>query len=187
MGSGDGGCPDCKELEAHSSELTARVDELEALVRKLAAKFKTSSRNSSKPASSDSPWSKAARQRKGSGKRKPGGQPGHSKAERELRSPEEVDCVIDARPEECRGCAGELHGSDSAPLRHQVAEIPPVKLLVTETRLHALVCKGCGVTTWAKLPPGTPKGTFGPPARSHRSSADWIPPALPTLCPRTAQ
>jgi transposase len=43
-----------------------------------------------------------------------------------------------------------------------VAEIPPVKIEVTEYRLHTLACQTCGTETRAKLPEGVPQGGFGP-------------------------
>jgi len=110
------------------------LSELEAVVKKLSAKSRTSSRNSSQPPSSDPPWSKKKRERKAEGKRKRGGQPGHKKAERELRPPEEVDCVEDVVPGLCGCCDRKLHGSSDKLRRHQVTELPPVRLQVTEYR-----------------------------------------------------
>jgi transposase len=43
-----------------------------------------------------------------------------------------------------------------------VTEIPPVKPVVTEYQLHALVCPACGEATRAALPLGVPTGGFGP-------------------------
>jgi transposase len=71
------------ELEAQLAAALERIAALEELVRK-------SSKNSSKPPSSDGPGKKPVRRPKPSGK-KPGGQPGHEGWKRELVPAEEVD------------------------------------------------------------------------------------------------
>ncbi len=74
--------------------MTARVRELEE-------KLRTSSRNSSKPPSSDPPGvkKKKAKQRTGKLKlkRKRGGQKGHEGKARKLLPPDEVDMLIAGR------------------------------------------------------------------------------------------
>jgi transposase len=139
------------QLEALVAQLMARVEELE---EKLAA----SSRNSSKPPSSDPP--SVDRKPKTSTGRKRGAQPGHKKHEREFFPPEKVSKVVDCKPSRCDRCHGGLRGHDEHPLRHQVAELPKVEPEVTEFRLHELTCD-CGHRTRAKLPAGTPTGAFG--------------------------
>jgi transposase len=59
-----------------------------------------------------------------------------------------------------------LHGDDPEPIRHQVAEVPPVQPTVDEYRLHRLTCPRCRTSTCATLPPGVPKGAFGPRLRA---------------------
>jgi transposase len=66
------------------------------------------------------------------------------------------------RPERCHHCQHPLQGEDAQPQRHQVTEILPIKPVVTEYQLHALVCPVCGEATRAELPPGVPTGGFGP-------------------------
>ena len=53
-------------------------------------------------------------------------------------------------------------GQDTAPLRHQVWELPEIKPHVTEYQRHRLACPRCGGTTCAALPPGVPAGQSGP-------------------------
>jgi len=48
------------------------------------------------------------------------------------------------------------------PARHQVAELPPTAVILTEHRLQRLRCPDCGATTRAELPAGVPPGAFGP-------------------------
>jgi transposase len=51
-------------------------------------------------------------------------------------------------------------------VRHQVAEIPPVRPDVDEYRLHRLACSCCGTVTRAALPAGVPTSPFGPRLRA---------------------
>ena len=46
--------------------------------------------------------------------------------------------------------------------RHQVAELPPISVLVTEHRTHQLRCPGCRSRTSARLPNGIGACAFGP-------------------------
>jgi transposase len=62
----------------------------------------------------------------------------------------------------CRRCGGGLAGSDPAPRRHQVWDIPEFKPLVTEYQLHRLTCPGCSTRTCGALPPGVPPSQAGP-------------------------
>src|SRR5450756_1531419 len=48
------------------------------------------------------------------------------------------------------------------PARHQVAELPPTAVILSEHRLQRLRCPDCGATTRAELPPEVPPGAFGP-------------------------
>src|SRR4051794_15709349 len=70
------------------------------------------------------------------------------------------------KPPKCRCCGDELLGDDPEPRRHQVAEVPPVKPVVDEYRLHRLTCPRCRTSTRAALPPGVPAGAFGPRLRA---------------------
>lgn len=158
------------ELERENAHLRARVAEvekLEKLVAELTAKvaelterINRNSRNSSKPPSSDPPWSEARAKRRGKLKR--GGQPGHAKHTRPVVPPKDVSESFDVKPERCHRCGAALTGDDPAPLLHQVTELPEVKPLVTEYRLHKLRCSRCGAATRASLPSGVPRVAFGP-------------------------
>ena len=59
-----------------------------------------------------------------------------------------------------------MQGDDPEPIRHQVAELPPVEPTVDEYRLHRLTCPHCRTTTCAALPAGIPAGAFGPRLRA---------------------
>ena len=144
------------ELEAKLAWALERIAMLESTI----AQLTQNSTNSSKPPSSDPPG--IPRQAKSPSGRKPGGQPGHKRSMRELVPVDQVDDLKEVLPSVCRRCGGHLRGRDPDPLRHQVTEIPVIKPSVTEYQLHALACADCGAVTRAELPPGVPRGAFGP-------------------------
>ena len=147
------------QLEAENAALKTRIAELEARLEKLEELVRSSSRNSSKPPSSDPPT--VARDRKPPTGRKPGGQPGHKRHERTMFPPDKVRSVTDCKPSRCGHCDARLRGADPHPQRHQVAELPKIEPWVDEYRLHLLTCAQCGNATRGELPPGTPRGAFG--------------------------
>ena len=141
-------------------KLMARVTELE---RRLGA----DSSNSSRPPSSDSPYTKkvaktrSSRQRSG---RKPGKQPGDPGVSRSLT--DHPDKTIRIDPDTCTGCNSSLAGSTPRTVeRRQVVDLPPVPApVITEYCLGASTCRCCGVETtaeWTDLTdiPDTPAHT----------------------------
>ena len=150
------------EAQAIIRLLLAKIAELEARVEELQrqAKGKTP-QNSSLPPSTQHPHARPQPPRRKS-KKKRGGPPGHKKHERALIPTEQCDGVQPLRPSACRRCGAKLSGSDSQPLRHQVWELPEIKPIVTEFQRHRLVCRCCGESTCAELPPGVPRGQSGP-------------------------
>ncbi|MFZ0717847.1 IS66 family transposase [Mycobacterium sp.] len=149
------------ELRRQLAERDAIIADLRADLAELKEKLGKSSKNSSKPPSSDRPGAKARPKKRSSG-RKPGGQPGHKRHHRELVLVEEVDTVVACIPKKCEDCAGVLRGQDPEPHRHQVFDLPPVRPVVTEYQQHALDCGQCGHRTVGGLPAGVPSRTFGP-------------------------
>jgi len=154
-------------LEGQVQTLTSMVDTLQEQVRTLEERLNQTSRNSSRPPSSDPPQHQ--RPRRPLGKRRRGGQPGHPGHTRPLVPVEDVDEVVVLKPEQCRGCHAPLSGDDPMPFRHQVLEIPPIKPVITEYQWHQLVCPECGETTRAPWPAGVPSDTYGP--RVHATVA----------------
>ena len=152
------------DLQALILGLVEQNASLQQRVADLETRLNLNSTNSSRPPSSDPPSVKRAPPRKPSGKKR-GGQPGHTRHQRALVRPEQVQAVVDHVPESCRKCGGTLGGHDPEPLRHQVAEIPPFRPVVTEHRRHRLQCTRCGVATRAELPADVPRGGFGPRLR----------------------
>ena len=112
--------------------------ELKGQVAELKARLNQNSSNSSRPPSSDPPSVKRAPPKRPTGKKR-GGQRGHKRHRRDLVPPEKVTASFDIKPETCRCCGAALFGEDPEPLRHQVAELPPIEPDVTEYRLHRLL------------------------------------------------
>lgn len=133
---------------------------LEQRLARLEERLNQTSRNSSKPPSSDLPT--LARPTGNPSGRKTGGQPGHPGHGRELKPVEEVDRLSETRPTTCGQCGALLLGDDPQPLRHQVTEVPIVRPVVTEYRCHTLACLLCGAQTQAAWPVDMPSGSFGP-------------------------
>jgi transposase len=146
-------------------ELVESNQRLEARVAELERRLSRSSRNSSLPPSQDPPSAPPRPRGEGSGRRR-GGQPGHEGRYRRLLSPEQVDEVVEHWPLRCHSCAHVFAAPELVdamePWRHQVAELPPIAVCVTEHRLHGVCCPGCATPTRAELPREVPRAAFGP-------------------------
>jgi transposase len=157
------------ELVAANRCLVEANERLEARVAELERRLNRSSRNSSLPPSQDPPSAPKRPGWKGSG-RKRGGQPGHEGWYRRLLPPDRVDEVVEHWPERCRSCAHVFVDSELVdavePRRHQVAELPPIAVRVTEHRLHGVRCPGCAAQTRAELSSEVPRSAFGPRLRA---------------------
>jgi transposase len=149
-----------RALEARVETLASMVHTFQEQVRTLQEQLNQTSRNSSRPPSSDPP--SHARPPRPRSQRRRGGQPGHPGSTRPLMPVEAVDAVVVIKPEHCRHCHTPLAGDAPKPWRHQVFEMPPIKPVVTEYQWHQLVCAGCGEVTRAPWPEGVPSGTYGP-------------------------
>ena len=98
--------------------LVERMEKFENEVADLKEQLRTNSRNSSLPPSSDPQPPKTRAERRRS-QRKRGAQPGHEGKFRELLPPEEVDRIVDCRPDRC-GCGGEVRVDPEQMERRQV-------------------------------------------------------------------
>ena len=94
------------------------------------------------------------------------GSPGIPGAGRELKPEDQVDEIVDHYPDACRGCGHEFSEDERQPGRrfgrHQVAELPPISVMLVEHRTHRLGCRECGAKTTAELPAGVGGSAFGP-------------------------
>jgi transposase len=155
--------PGISEEDWNATPVAVRVlvTELLRRVAQLEDRLNQTSRNSSKPPSSDPPGARPRTTKEPTG-RKSGGQLGHEGHSRKVKPESEVDQIIDVRPERCGQCGTLLLGEDAAPERHQVTELPRIVPVVTEYRRHCLWCVACGAQTQAPWPATMPMGSFGP-------------------------
>jgi transposase len=154
--------PSYEELAALVAVQAKRIAELEAEIAELRRQLGQNSQNSSKPPSTDSPFTKPAPKslRRKSG-RKPGGQPGHPGSTLTLvADPNER---LRHEPGQCAGCGADLAVAPEVGMeRRQVFDLPPMTVRVTEHQLIARRCS-CGTTTCGAPPAGvTAPVQYGP-------------------------
>ena len=149
------------QLQKQIEQQQKQVKQQQQRINQLEEQVGKSSRNSSKPPSSDPPNVKKPPP-KFQGNRKRGGQPGHKGHGRRLKPPEEVTRFVVSKPSECEACGTLLLGIDPQPHRHQVWEMPPIEPELIEYQAHALTCLGCGQKNRAPWPAEMPTGSFGP-------------------------
>ena len=142
-----------------------RIQQLEARVQKLERELGKSSRNSSRPPSSDPPGKRRPARGKDRSGRSQGAQPGHEGHGRELLPACAVDEVIEHWPERCE--CGHVFASAELisvgePARHQIEELPVISAQVIEHRCPRVSCPGCGQQTRARLPADIANSAFGP-------------------------
>jgi transposase len=138
-----------------------RIAALAAEVAELREQLKQTSQNSSRPPSTDGPQVKRKPSKVPSG-RKVGAQPGHPVHQRALVPLEQVGEVVVCKPTHCRRCGRPVSGSDPAPWRQQVIDVPPPVPVITEYQVHRLPCARCGITTCGELPAGVLNTCYGP-------------------------
>ncbi|MGH7718471.1 MAG: IS66 family transposase [Gemmatimonadaceae bacterium] len=169
------------ELAASVERLTVACELLEERVRRLEGEARRDSRTSSVPPSQDPPKTRQQRRAEARAKakelaakegaqRNAGAQDGHRGAGRRLAGEDQVDEIVAHYPPACRGCGHEFSEQERRLRgrfgRHQVAELPPISVLVVEHRTHRLRCPGCRAETTAALPPGVGSSAFGPRLRA---------------------
>jgi transposase len=152
-------CPGCRQRDLRIAELEARFLALEGLVRDLQDRL-----GPPKPPRVQDPQPPAP-DKKPTG-RKPGGQPGHPPHLKTLLPPERVTNFIPFVPSRCDRCQASLPQQagplDPPPVRHQVAELPPVVAVVTEYQGHSRTCPCCGEITHAPIPAEVRAHSVGP-------------------------
>ena len=140
------------ERDTEVAVLREQVEQLTAQVAELAARVSKTSKNSSKPPSSDGlgkPSPQSLRKKTGRKPGRPEGQPGVT-----MELTGHPDRVIRHEPACCAGCGAGLDGAAQTGMeRRQVTEIPPVKAGVTEHQMIERQCS-CGARTRADAPAG---------------------------------
>jgi transposase len=152
------------QLQARLAEQDARIAEQDARIAELERRLAASSRNSSKPPSTDGLDKPAPKSLRGRSGRKPGGQPGREG--RTLRQVPVPDEVVMHEPGACTGCGSMLtaQGSPARIIRRQVFDIPTITVRVVEHRLVTRRC-ACGALTAAAGPAGVSASVqYGPHA-----------------------
>jgi transposase len=154
-----------RDAEQQIADAEKQISDLE---RQLALRLQNSI-TSSKPPSSDGLAGEQRRRgsRRKKSRRKPGGQPGHGGHWRGLAPASRVNKVVEVFPVRCRHCEGKLPAdgrnasTEGEPRRHQVTELPRIEAHITQYQCQRVVCRQCGKTTQAELPPEV-RGHFGP-------------------------
>ena len=141
-------------LQTQLGALQQQHHQLQHQVDTLQGRLDKTSKTSSKPPSSDSPFTKPMR-RPSSGKR--GARKGHPGAGATLLAPTDVQYVY---PAPCACGHGDL-GTPTLYHTHQVIELPPMALDITHFLLHQARCGGCGALRKADIPSAQTTG-YGP-------------------------
>ncbi|CAL7962677.1 transposase [Gammaproteobacteria bacterium] len=139
------------------SGLFKRVEKLEIENRELKERLNSNSSNSSLPPSRSFKKEKP----KHVSKNKSGGQTGHEGHYRQLLDSSKVDVIIDCKLPPYCSCGGTIDSSGEYQ-RHQVYELPEIRLKVTEYRLEKGCCSCCGRSHVGALPNGITCGITGP-------------------------
>lgn len=164
-------------LRSQVAAADAQIASLTDRVARLERRAARDSSNSSKPPSSDSPYTKRRRtptdrSLRGRSGRKPGKQPGAPGAT--LAQVGDPDRTVVCAPDRCAGCGGDLAGVPvAAEQARQVFEVPPPppRPVVTAYLVQARVCPGCGATTVGQAPAGVRgRVQYGPGVHAHAAN-----------------
>jgi len=148
---------DVMALEQQFSALQRQVDQLQKQVEILQGRIDKTSNTSSKPPSSDSPFTrpKRSKRRKSSGTR--GARKGHPGSGPTLLEPTDVQHLS---PAPC-SCGHSEMGTPTLYHTHQRIELPPIAMQITHFLLHQARCVGCGRLIKAEVPSAYATG-YGP-------------------------
>ena len=150
------------QLAARDAQIAALAAQVEELRRRLDRDSSTSS----KPPSSDSPYTKKPKDRslRGRSGRKPGKQPGAQSST--LRQSPDPGKTVVCGPGACGCCGHDLSGEPvlGVPQKRQVFEVsPPPPPAVIEYQVSAKACPACGEISTGLAPDGvTGRVQYGP-------------------------
>jgi transposase len=131
-------------VQAYLHTVHDALGQLQERVATLEVRLTQNSTTSSRPPSSDSPYTKPRQRTNATPPRKAGGKPGHPGHRQVLLSP---TTVHEIRPERCL-CGNTTLALTKPYHTHQVIELPPITMEVTHWILHQSWCAVCG--TWQK-------------------------------------
>ena len=147
-----------QHLEGMVSGLFKLYEKIKTQLEKAEAKLNRTSRNSSKPPSSDSPYDRGSeKETKKKNKGKAGGKPGHKGHKQKLLEPTSEEKVV---PEQCE-CGNKEFDEIKPFYTHQEIELPEIEMLVIHFILHQGKCTCCGKVVKAKVPEEHSTG-YGP-------------------------
>lgn len=149
-------------LEATISSMQEQIKDLQKLegrIEQLEARLSKNSRNSSKPPSSDSPYSKPKQKTKNKSKKTKGGQKGHQGHRQQMLDPTQVKQV---QPSSCSCGHRNFSQQTMTPFyTHQHIELQYIPLEISHFILNKCGCPKCGKTVKANLPSPVRTG-YGP-------------------------
>lgn len=144
-------------VQAYLQTMRHELGQLHDRVDTLEARLKQNSTTSSRPPSSDAPYTKSARRTRSTPPRKAGGKPGHQGHRQALLTPTQVQAV---HPTQC-ACGSTAFDRLIPSYTHQVLELPPITMDVTHWVFHHGRCLACGAWSTAPVPPAHASG-YGP-------------------------
>jgi len=144
-------------VQAYLLSLHQRLDQLQRQIDEWQGRLDKTSNTSSKPPSSDSPFTRPKRSKRRTSSGKRGARKGHRGSGPTVLEPTEVQHVY---PAPCFCGHGEL-GAPTLYHTHQMIELPPIDMQITHFLLHQARCVGCGRIIKAEVPSAYATG-YGP-------------------------
>ena len=148
----DNPTPTCHECV----KLLQEIEVLKAIVHELQQRLNRNSSNSSIPPSAN-PLDAPKRLPRNPSGRKQGRSARPSRAPSSAIAARKSHRSRRIHPEKCSDCKAplpkEVALDHPEPRRHQVAELPPTPVVITEHRAHSRMCTCCGKLNRAEIPP----------------------------------
>lgn len=158
------------EMAIEVAELAQQLVKQGEVLQELQARLAKSSRNSSKPPSSDG-YGKVKRTTslRKSGDKPNGGQPGHDG--QTLMASAHPDRTLTHEVPRCAHCQVSLQGVEVVGYEErQVFDIPAIRIEVTAHRAEVKICLQCGVQTKGTFPPSVTQAVqYGPAVHTWAS------------------
>jgi transposase len=133
--------PSYEQFETELAETTERLKLALEKIAELEEKLKLTSKNSSKPPSTE--------QKANTPPKPPKKRASRKGAARPKFPPERIDYTVECARENCPHCGSQSIESTAAPEALKQAELPEVRAVITEYLLHKYSCKDCGKRRYA--------------------------------------